>query len=156
MKKILFAGIFVFAFALTMNVAFAGCPGPGCGQPQCPCPDQSNTAIGVTNTTSAQAVSGMSKITGAFVGSGTIISGPSIAKVTGVNAVNSNVKIGGFSMMPQPQTNSAMMVENGTGALATSGGGEISGMVVGGGYINSGISVSKVKGFNLVNTNIKW
>lgn len=153
MKKLIFVGVLVFAFALTMNVAFAGC----CGgyMQQCSCPDQSNTAVGVKNTVSSQAVSGGNEISKSFVG-GTIIStGTSTSSTLGANAVNSNVKTG-FSFGPSAQTNTALMVENGVLSGAQSGGNVVKKSVVFGTTgIYTGASTSKTAGINLVNTNVK-
>lgn len=152
MKKILIVGIFVFAFALTMNVAFAGT----CYNSQhqvCPCPDQSNTAIGVTNGISSQAISGGNTISGAFAG-GSIYTGASISGAAGINAINSNLKTG-MSMGTSSQTNTAMFSENGITSGSQSGVNGISGTLVGGGTVVSGASISGAKGINLVNTNIK-
>ncbi|HRZ95140.1 MAG TPA: hypothetical protein P5262_01085 [Candidatus Moranbacteria bacterium] len=152
MKKILFVGVMIFAFALTMNVAFACQCMPY--QQQCACPDQSNTAIGVKNTVSSQAFSGANTISGGFVGSAAIVTGTSVSKTIGANAVNSNVKTG-WSFGPSAQTNKAFGVENGVLSGAQSGGNEVSGFVVGGGTVWTGKSVAKTAGVNLVNTNVK-
>ena len=153
MKKLIVAGVVVFAFALTMNVAFAGrCGGPR--QPACPCPDQSNEAEDIYNGVSSNAVSGGNVISGGYVGGGMIFTGASISKAKGINAVNSNVKTGS-SFGSSAQKNEAEDIDNEVVSGAGSGQNEISGFVVKGGFIKSGVSVSKAKGINLVNTNVK-
>ena len=152
MKKIMIVGVFVFAIALTANVAFAECNG-GCQQ-SCPCPDQSNTAFGVKNIVSSSAYNGGNSISGGFVGGGTITTGGAISSATGINAVNSNVKIGS-SWGSKAQTNNAKKVTNQVTSAAGNGGNSISGFVVGGGTITTGGAISRAKGINLVNTNVK-
>jgi hypothetical protein len=153
MKKLIFVAVMIFAFMFTMNVTFAACCG-GPVQQSCACPDQSNTAIGVNNGITSNAISGGSEISGGLVGNATIISGASVSGAAGVNAINSNVKVG-TSWYSQPQTNTAMFSSNGITSGAQSGGSKISGVVVGGGTIVSAGSLSGAKGINLINTNVK-
>jgi hypothetical protein len=153
MKKLMIVA-FVFAIALTASVAFAGDRCFDRHHNPCPCPDQSNSAVGVSNGISSQAISGGSSISGGYVGGGTIVSGASVSKVIGLNAINSNVKTG-MSYGSSAQTNSAMFSDNVISSGSQSGVSTISGGYVGGGTIVAGASISKVKGINLINTNVK-
>ena len=155
MKKFMIVAVVVFAFALTMSVAFAG--STRCGgyrQPVCPCPDQSNVADDVYNTVSSAAYSGENNISqNNSGGSAAITAGSARSAAYGVNAINTNVKLG--SSVGR-QTNDAEDSANLVGSVADAGVNAISQSNSGAGatiYTNG--TSSRAKGVNLVNTNVK-
>ncbi|MFA6383460.1 MAG: hypothetical protein WCX17_03480 [Parcubacteria group bacterium] len=142
MKKLITAAVFVFAFALAVTPALAGTT--CCKKPQkCPCPDQSNTAVGVSNTVTAGANTGNNMSMGFFSG---VATGPAFSTASGVNAINTNVKTGWST---GSQQNGAYGVSNTVASAANTGYNASSGMVITGG------AAAGAQGVNLVNTNVK-
>ncbi len=147
MKKLIIAGVFVFAFALTANAVFA------CRGPVCPCPDQSNDADDITLSVSSEASTGYNSISKAGINGTGIRTGDAVSSARGINAVNSNMA--GSSRGDNAQVNEADDVTAGVSSLADTGVNDISKAHTSGSGIITGNSTSRVKGINLVNTNVK-
>lgn len=150
MKKLLMI-VAVFAFALTVNIAFAHEEDNG----KCTsCPNQSNDAEDVYNTVSSGAYSGGNYVEKAGVsGSVYISTGSARSSAYGINAINTNVRLGSSE---GAQTNDAEDSGNLVGSTAGTGENGVFQAHTGGSVtIYSGNTSSRARGINLVNSNVQ-
>jgi len=145
MKKLMIIAVLVFAFAITLNVALAF-GGYTSGQ--------TNVAIGVSNDVTAISDSGNNEIEKICInGDASIDTGNANASATGINAINTSFAM---NKVYGGQKNIAKEAMNSVGAQSTTGNNEIEkGKIGGSASITTGMTISKAKGINLINTSIK-
>jgi hypothetical protein len=144
MKKLLIIGVFVFAFALAITPAFAFQFGHNSGT--------SNFAVTNSSVGSYADTGGNSINKNLLGGTKTINTGTANAQTLGINAINTNVNIGGSRVR---STNNTAFTTSIVSSEAYSGANKIKGNAGGAGTISTGIANAETLGINLVNTNVK-